>query len=278
MTSFSEWLNKNFIPISQTEHAICSWASPKSLDFAHSIPYVPICFQELYPTAASLPLFFLNDPMGTLVVAPIKINQHHQDTVLSKDARWLGGYIPAFLRLYPFACAPSSELGNPAQILIDSQSKYFLSGPSENRIFDVTGHPTLKFENVVSAIKKYSDGVALMSQAASQLSKLNLLMSARTIPTFDDTTYDNMYVVNATALQAIKPSKMLSLCKNGTLALVYAHLTSLEQAHRLRSLGKSLASINAKLDEPTESENNFLNVLHRSLSSLDQGDNLAEGN
>jgi hypothetical protein len=70
---------------------------------------------------------------------------------------------------------------------------------------------------------------------------------------------------------------MLTLCKNGTLALVYAHLTSLEQAPRLRSLGKSVARIEAKLDEPAESESDFLNVLHKSFSSLDQDDNLVQG-
>ncbi|MEA1053628.1 SapC family protein [Lamprobacter modestohalophilus] len=98
----------NLQPITLSRHRDQRWARYTDYRFAAADTLAPLVVQELPKALMSLPIGFIEQPDGYGLVA-VQSLQPGQNLFVSVDGRWLGGYVPALYRGYPFALAKTEE-------------------------------------------------------------------------------------------------------------------------------------------------------------------------
>ena len=95
--------------VSRAQHAGKKWQGPKNYNFASADALVPIVGAELLRAALSIPLAFLQQESGFVLVAVASLVPG-RNMLVAPDGRW-GRYIPAQLRGYPFCLLPRPGVG-----------------------------------------------------------------------------------------------------------------------------------------------------------------------
>src|SRR5690606_13482573 len=94
--------------ISREQHADKRWKRYTSYSFAAGDAVVALVAQELPRACLSLPLGFVKTEAGFQVVA-VQGLQPGRNLWVAPDGRWLGGYVPAAYRGYPFVLANTED-------------------------------------------------------------------------------------------------------------------------------------------------------------------------
>ena len=152
--------------------------------------------------------------------------------LVAPDGRWLGGYVPAFLRSYPFALVPKQ--GTDQLVLcIDTDSGLVVDGNAAGEDFigpDGNISPALKkaldFLNALELSRRATDvAVAALAEAGIiqpwQI-KLKAEQAERAIA--------GLYRIDEVGLNALADDAFLKLRKtSGALPIAYAQLLSMGQ-------------------------------------------------
>lgn len=91
----------NFVAISKELHKDKFWRVPKNLKFAEGNSVVPVFLTEIGRAVNSFPLVFVKQEDNFIISALLGLASG-ENLFLSNEGRWLGNYIPALIRVYPF--------------------------------------------------------------------------------------------------------------------------------------------------------------------------------
>ena len=94
-----------FTAISRDSHAGKKWQRFKNYGFASTSALAPVVGVEIARAALAMPLAFFQEARRFVLVAVLSLTPN-RNMLVAPDGRWLGGYVPAFLRSYPFALLP----------------------------------------------------------------------------------------------------------------------------------------------------------------------------
>ena len=134
-----------FAAISRERHANKKWLRFSNFGFAAGEVIAPIVGAELARAAHALPCAFLQQSGRYTLVAVLSIIAG-RNMFVAPDGRWLGPYVPAVFRLYPFRVLPTDK-GDSVVLCVDEESKLVVdaSSPGEE-FFDAQGSlaPVLK--------------------------------------------------------------------------------------------------------------------------------------
>lgn len=144
---------------------------------------------------------------------------------VARDGRWLATYVPAALRLYPFAISPQSP---DALLRLYDQSKKLSPTPIGARLFNTTGEQSESFDKVNKFADAFHNGVTLACDLAARLEKSGLHRPAHGIPALA-TLPENLYFIGSrNAYARLNLGSVLSLNKSGATELFWAHITSVQ--------------------------------------------------
>ena len=100
-----------FTAVSRERFAGKKWQRPGGYGFALTGAMAPIVAAEIGHAALRLPLAFLQQG-DRFILAAVLSPVPGRNMLVAPDGRWLGGYVPAYIRSYPFALLP--QQGNPS--------------------------------------------------------------------------------------------------------------------------------------------------------------------
>ena len=114
------------------------WKPFDSYRFAATDAIAPLVAQELTKACLSLPIAFIRaqDQFSTAAVQGL---QAGQNLFVARDGRWIGPYIPATYRGYPFALAQADN--DQLVLCVDTDSE-LIGEQHEQPFFSDTGEPT----------------------------------------------------------------------------------------------------------------------------------------
>ena len=91
----------NFVVILKENHRDKFWRRPENLKFTEKNTVVPVLLTELGRAVTAFPLVFVKHGENFIFSAMLGLASG-ENLFLTEDGRWLGNYIPALIRAYPF--------------------------------------------------------------------------------------------------------------------------------------------------------------------------------
>jgi len=242
--------------ITTERHGKKVWKKVTDYAFAASETVIPLVGAELGKAVLSMPIGFIKLDAGYQLVA-INSLQPGTNLYVAPGGKWLGTYIPASLRAYPFKLA-RQEGSDESILCIDEASGLVVDSAEDgNAFFDDQDKPAQGIKDILSVLSKVEVSRAATQGAVNALADaglitpwaLNLKQGEEVVPV------KGLFHVDEAALNKLDDEGFLTLRKAGGLALAYAQLLSMEQIALLERLGKLRGQILAQQAAKSEASN-----------------------
>ena len=174
-----------------------------------------------------------NDTDGKQQVAPIAVFGLKQGQNLCTDNKgWRVRYVPAVLRLYPFALARVAA--NEMVVCVDEG--WLGLGSEGEALFNAEGQPTEFTTNVQKQLENFEMEVDRTRMAGALLVEKGLLRDMRfdaTLPDGSKLTVDGFLTIDEEKLGKLSDADLLTFNRNGLMGLIHAHQISLGNMAKL---------------------------------------------
>lgn len=235
-------LNAQYAGLSPIAFKDLVWVVKQNTHYAQQQQTVPLVGAEFKKAATQFPIAFLHDP-DTNQYNPVALlgYQADQNLFVAPDGRWLGNYLPAYLRAYPFALAPHPETGETiicADLNSDLlQHKKQTTAAKTLELFDDQNQPSLELQQMLDFLKQLAANHQTTQQACQRLQELDLFTPWQPTVIQETTTLKGLYQINEAKLNEVSPEQLAELRTTGLLTFIYAqllstnHLDTLEKLH-----------------------------------------------
>lgn len=223
-----------WIALSRSQHIGSYYLPRQGYGFAADNQVVPVLIAELTKLLPHYALGFIKQEAGLQAVALLSLDGQH-NLYLHSDGRWLGSYVPASLRGYPFTLARSDQ----GQILAIDQEH--LSEEQGEPLFDEEGNLAVTVQKTLEFLNQFEKNRELTQHAIDALAKADVIESwplkIEREEGREPISVNGLYRVNETALNTLEADAYAKL-RGGPMALAYAQLLSMSQLSQLAERAK----------------------------------------
>ena len=247
-----------FQPITRERFASKRWKRYNNYSFAADTTVVPLAAGELSTAVLSLPLGFLTQGERKQLVAVLSLVPG-RNVFVAPDGRWIGPYVPAAFRSYPFAMARTPD--EKLVLCIAEDSNLVTDGPDGEVFFGEEGKATEAMTDILKFLHQVENSRMAAQRATDCLDQHGLLQPwSITLKTPEgERQVPGLYKVDEAALNAVSAEILLELRQAGGLYLAYCQMLSMQH---LPLLGK-LADAQAKALQQRAQQKSKANVLHK---------------
>ncbi len=228
---------KNLVPISKEQHGNKRLKPLNDFGFASDFHVATVMVHEFARASAVFPIVFLEDKAQDEFrpVAMLGL-ESGENLFVDGTGRWVGGYVPAIIRRYPFALASAGEEGQYT-VCIDDASPVVNEEEGE-ALFKEDGEPSEALENARKFLGELQQMDVLTSNVCKYLAEQNMFspFNMRVRHNEQSRNISGCYVVNEERLYNVSDERFLEMRNRRYLPAIYAHLASLSQIERLLKL------------------------------------------
>ncbi|MFC0266594.1 SapC family protein [Kushneria aurantia] len=240
-----------YIALSSLRHAEHGWLANPDYTFAAERPLAELVAEEMPHALPTLPLAFLPEGGEWRLVSLLSLDARH-NLFVHPDGRWLGGYIPAALRSYPFALLPVERSAKKA-LCFDEESGLLLEhAEGGQRFFTPEGELNGSTYQVMNFLQQLDQRRRTTRRAVTRLAEAELIVPWEISLDGEEgqrQAVEGLYRLDEAALRALPGEKLSQLADGGALSIAYAQLFS---QHRLPGLSR-LVALQKKLGEQQQS-------------------------
>lgn len=240
---------QNVAPINKERHAKTKIKQSSDFHFAKEFHLAYVTVHEFVRASGNYPIVFLEDKQteGFKAIALLGM-EAGRNAFINDSGKWDAPYIPAIIRRYPFALAPSAE-GDRFIVCVDEGSD-LVNEDDGASLFNAEGEA----EPIIDNVKRYLAELHQMDQFTAEFAAFlqanNLLtpLSMRVSLNEQPRNITGCYVVNEDRLNNLSDAKFLEIREKKYLPAIYAHLMSLAQFESLakRSVSSGGSDIEVK--------------------------------
>lgn len=236
------------VPVSSGRHAKASVEAGKGYGYARKINSVPLMAVEFPQAAADYAIVFASSGDALVPVVILGARQN-ENLYVDEDDGWKVGYIPAFLRRYPFVFSSSAD-GKTFTLCVDEAFQGLNYQGRGQALFGADGKATAYVDNVLKFLQEYRVQFERTRAFCAKLKALDLVepMQAQfTLPQGEKMTLTGFHVVDRARLKKLPGDKLAELAATDELELLYLHLHSMRnfgavKDRLVRSRGAATAS------------------------------------
>ena len=225
--------------ITPEQHAKKVWKHVTDYAFVAEDTVIPLVGAELSKAALVMPTGFIKLDTGYQLVAITSL-QLKTNLYVAPDGTWLGGYLPAALRAYPFQLAQQEGAENFILCINEASGLVVENTEDGNAFFDDQDQPTQGIKDILNFLTKVEASRAVTQGAVNALAdaglitpwEINLKQGEKVVPV------EGLFSIDEAGLNKLDDEDFLTLRKAGGLALAYAQLLSMSQLAVLERLGK----------------------------------------
>jgi len=218
---------QKIVPVSPKTHAGKKIQPQKSFAFAAQNTVVPVVANEIAMAARSFPLLFLKQDKELGLFALLGLPKE-KNVFVDKKGIWLGDYVPATLRRYPFIFATSDD--KEGYVLCIDEESGLLSDDEGTPLFDEDNKKSDFLEKVFNFLTDYQRGALATQEFCREMERLELLtpfnIELKT-GTEKNIKIGGMLSIDEKKFNNLSDEDFIALRKKGFIALIYAHLLSL---------------------------------------------------
>lgn len=220
-------------PLDSSRHLGLRIARPeRPLSFARAANLVPALVDEFELAVNDLPIAFLpgrEAPSAVFVTgAAPGVNAY-----VTEDGLWNGGYVPAYLRRYPFIIGDVSE--TDSILCIDETYEGFGQEQGE-RFFSEAGEQEAPLVAALALAESYRDAATRTEAFCARLHEYGLLQPATinvTAPDGATSVVHGLLIIDEAALTALDAERLHALQALGFLKAIYMQIASLRAVAKL---------------------------------------------
>ena len=226
--------------VSRDRHSTKRWKRYSSYDFAAKETVAPLVMQEMPRACLSLPIGFIKSEQGFRLVA-VQGLQPGRNLWVAPDGRWLGAYVPAAYRSYPFVLA---NVEDGRRMLCIREDSGLVNDTEGERFFDKEGQPAKPVQDVLGFLEQVSNNAQLTVRLCKLLEDHKLIQPwALTLRAGEsEQKVEGLFRVDEAALNALPIESLDTLRKAGALPMVYCQLISMQHLQRLGQLAQQHAA------------------------------------
>ena len=225
---------KKVVPLNKASHSELYIEPLENYLYTRDTNSIYIAAVEFPKACHEYPIVFAIGAENSVFPVVLLGLEQKSNLFINKKGEWLAGYIPAYVRRYPFILAMDNS--ERFTVCIDESYPGFNTAKEGQPLFDDKGEQRQTLSQAVDFLKDYQKHVQLTSLFCENLKKLNLLepMEANIeFATGKKQKLSGFMGVNREKLKALEPAQMAELVKSDQMELIYAHLNSLDNINAL---------------------------------------------
>lgn len=220
----------NFVPVSRDSHARKRWLRSENHSFAANELVVPLVGAELGRALPAMPMAFVEQGGRYTLVALLSLLPP-KNLFVTPDGKWLGSYVPAALRSYPFRLM-RREGTTESVLMVDEASGLVAEADGTGELFfDEAGNPSTAVKAVLDFLTQVE-----RNRTATELA-VAALASAGVIRPWDikvktetgEQPVNGLHRIDEAAMNALSDEAFARLRKAAALPIAYGQLFSMGQ-------------------------------------------------
>jgi len=209
-----------------------SWHKPKDVLFAMDTGIIPLAGREIPYAALNLPVAFAPEGSGYSLVALLSFLPG-QNLFVGPDGKWMGRYIPALIRAYPFRLVDAP--GKEGMVLRVEEDAVRDAGEGEP-FFDENGELAQPVQEILDFLKETEQSRLGTEAAVGALTDAGVLTEWNL--KVNDKPLKGIYRIDEGAFNSLDDETFLRLRKAGALPVAYAQLLSMGNIRVLQRLAE----------------------------------------
>ena len=212
--------------------------------FAREVNSVPLLAAEFIAAATDHAIVFAGDENTVFPTVILGMRDNDNGNV-DADGSWVGGYIPAFLRRYPFVFSRSED-GKTFTLCMDEEFDGFNKDGKGERLFDADGKRTQYLESMLTFAREYQALFERTQIFCNRLKEHGLLDAGQAqfnLPDGQSSQLGGFFTINRAKLKALPPEMLAQMASTDELELCYVHLQSL---NNLTPMARRIAGSHAE--------------------------------
>jgi len=225
---------ENATPVSKARHAKWSVKTGADYSFARRLNAVPLTVVEFAAASREFPIVFVKSG-DTYTASALLGLRDNENLFVGEDGQWLGKYVPAFIRRYPFVLAQGPKEGR-FTLCIDETSELAGEAVDGEQLFDDEGVETTYFKDILGFNTQWERASQVTAALCKRLMEHDLLddvVIRYPLPNGQKASIQGFATVDKEKLQALGKGPAQDLLAKGDLESVYAHLLSLRSVEGL---------------------------------------------
>jgi len=225
----------NFQAISRERHANLRWKRYSNYTFAAADSVVPLVAAELPKAVMSLPIAFIEQGDAYCPAAVLGL-QPGNNVFVAPDWRWVGQYIPAAFRSYPFRLAQTED--GQQVLCVDEESGLVSEGSAGEFFFADDGQPAQAILDILAFLTQIEQSRVTTAAACAVLQKHGLIRPwAITLKTDSgEQQIAGLFQIDEAALNGLSGEALLEVRQAGGLPIAYCQLLSMQHLPLLGQL------------------------------------------
>jgi hypothetical protein len=227
------------VAVTRERYAGKKWQRFSNYAFASKSASVPVSFAELARVALAIPMAFVGEG-GRFALVAVLSPTPGSNMFVGPDGRWLGSYVPACFRSYPFLLQRQPDT-DQAILCIDADSGLVLEGGSTGEdFFDPDGNLAPVLTKVLEFTSELERGRKVCEMGVSALAEAGVIQPwpIRLTAGQADRAVTGLHRVDQTAFNALADDAFLKLRKSSALPIAYAQMLSTVQLGIFERLAK----------------------------------------
>lgn len=215
-------------PVTFPTHGNKRWQRFSSYAFAAQTTIVPLMLTEVRAAASAFPIGFVKHEGNCFPAAILGLDEG-ANLFVDEQGNWLGAYIPAAFRAWPFSVT-YSERGDKL-LCVDEDSGLVNDGPDGERFFNEDETPSETLQQISTFLARFTQDRDPSLAACAALEAAGVLQPWSVSVRTDQRQWslEQFLRVDEDALNKLRTSTLASLHKAGALALAYSQLHSQAQ-------------------------------------------------
>jgi len=232
-------LYRNVTALNRERHADWYIDSDQGYSFAAGTNSVYLAASEFAVAAREYAVVFARDGNGVAVPTILLGIATDQNLLIAADGAWLGNYVPAYLRRYPYILANTDTTPEQYTVCIDETYSGFNTAKEGERLLAEGGEQTPYLANSVKFLQDFLVATQVTTRFCDALVKADLLDSTQAnISLNSGGTYSlsGFFCVTRERLQKLTGEQLKEFMDQGYLDLIYLHMHSLANLDKLMQL------------------------------------------
>lgn len=233
-----------FVALTHERHAGLGWKRSHHYTFAAQEALVSLAGAELSRAATAMPIAFVPKATGYQVVGVLSL-QPGTNLFVAPGGQWLGAYIPAIWRGYPFRVLPAE--GDESSVLcVDEASEWVVNADEAEAVFfDARGEPSAAVREMLDWLARLERQQAMTRRAVDALAEAGVIRpwTLHVERAGQKLSVMGLHRIDEAAFNALDEATHLELRRRQSLPVAYAQLLSMHQITVLEQLGQIQAQI-----------------------------------
>jgi len=250
----------NIVPVDRDRHAGKGWRHSQDYSFAAQLVSVRLVGAELASAAVAMPVAFI-EHSGRYLVAGVMSPLQGRNLFVAPDGRWLGAYVPAGFRSYPFSLARVKG-SDQAILCIDEDSGWVVdSGVSADvtKFFDEDGRPSSATKATLDFLQQIEWSRTITDLAVAALADARVIQPwpFNVHDGYQQVPVNGLHRINEAALHALDDDAFLKLRKSEALGIAQAQLISMQTIGVFRQLLSVQQQMAKETQRPVPASSSF---------------------